>query len=325
MVRGDGAGRGGGVVVQYVRGVDAQRFAVEGGVGDGRRVVGADFAVKGGDGCVPVKARLGFVEFVRVGDAVCRLGRRLAGLREDVRHGAQQGGAAERHQAVVQAGGGVVGGDGQARFCPDRAGIQAFIHLHDADAGLRVACFDGALDGGGTAPARQQRGVDVKAAKAGVGEKPRRQEQAVSGDDDEVRARQFGKRRRVGVQFFRLGDGEVMCERGFFDGAGGEFAPASGWAVGLGKDAVNGVVAAVNQCLQVVRGEGGGAGKPEAGAHVSRSFCKRDLASFFSRRSRFKRERWSIKRTPFKWSISCWMHTPNRPSASPSQRLPPRS
>ena len=85
VVRGDGAGRGGGGVVQYVRGVDAQRFAVEGGVGDGRRVVGADFAVKGGDGCVPVKARLGFVEFVRVGDAVCRLGRRLAGLREDVR------------------------------------------------------------------------------------------------------------------------------------------------------------------------------------------------------------------------------------------------
>ena len=80
MVRGDGAGRGGGGVVQYVRGVDAQRFSVEGGVGDGRRVVGADFAVKGGDGCVPVKARLGFVEFVRVGgDAVCRLGRRLAG------------------------------------------------------------------------------------------------------------------------------------------------------------------------------------------------------------------------------------------------------
>ena len=116
-----------------------------------------------------------------LGDAVCRLGRRLAGLREDVRQGAQQGVATEHHQAVMQAGGGVAIGDGQARFRPDCAGVEACVHLHDADTGLMVARFYRALDGGSAAPTRQERGVDVEAAEARVGEKPRRQEQAVGG------------------------------------------------------------------------------------------------------------------------------------------------
>ncbi len=46
----------------------------------------------------------------------------------------------------------------------DGPGIEAGVHLHDADAGARVAGFDGAHDRRGAAPARQQRGMDVDGA-----------------------------------------------------------------------------------------------------------------------------------------------------------------
>jgi exodeoxyribonuclease III len=48
-------------------------------------------------------------------------------------------------------------------------------------------------------------------------------------------------------------------------------------------------------------------------------------AAFFTlatARSRFRRERWSRKRMPSRWSISCWMQTAKRPSASSSTGLP---
>ena len=49
---------------------------------------------------------------------------------------------------------------------PDRTGIEPGFHLHDAHARRRVAGFDRSMDGGGTAPAGQQGGMNVQAAKA---------------------------------------------------------------------------------------------------------------------------------------------------------------
>ncbi len=44
------------------------------------------------------------------------------------------------------------------------ARVQSFIHLHEGNAGLAVPGHDRVLNRGGTAPARQQRGVDVDTA-----------------------------------------------------------------------------------------------------------------------------------------------------------------
>ena len=135
--------------------VEAQGFAVQVCIGDGNGVVGTDFARQGGDGLLPVELGFGFTQFVCVGNALCGLRRGDAGLREDVGQGAQEGVSTELHEAVMQGGGGVVRSDGEAAFLPDGASVQAFVHLHDADAGFFVARFDSALDGGGPPPARQ--------------------------------------------------------------------------------------------------------------------------------------------------------------------------
>ena len=66
----------------------------------------------------------------------------------------------------MQAGGGIRRFDREGAAQQDRSGIQAGFHLHDADAGFRIAGEQGALDRRCTAPARQQRSVDIDAAEA---------------------------------------------------------------------------------------------------------------------------------------------------------------
>ena len=98
-------------------------------------------------------------------------------------HGGAHGG-----QPVVQSLRVVFHGDLQGIAQQHRSGIEAGIHLHDADAGLVVSRQQRALNRRGTAPTRQQRGVDVEAAPARRGgrvlpthgiEHPLRQQQAV--------------------------------------------------------------------------------------------------------------------------------------------------
>ena len=54
------------------------------------------------------------------------------------------------------------------------------------------------------------------------------------------------------------------------------------------------------------------------------SLSERRLAFFTlsTARWRFRRERWSIKSVPSRWSISCWMQTAYMPSAISSTSLP---
>src|SRR6476646_11344396 len=63
-----------------------------------------------------------------------------------------------------------------------------------------------------------------------------------------------------------------------------------------------------------------------AGPHAAfKPWSFRHLASFFSTMSRFRRERWSMNTTPFRWSISCWTQTASRPPISASWALPSTS
>ena len=48
----------------------------------------------------------------------------------------------------------------------NRTGIEAFVHLHDHHAGLRVPCHDSTLDRRSPAPARQQRRMAVEGTEA---------------------------------------------------------------------------------------------------------------------------------------------------------------
>jgi hypothetical protein len=72
-------------------------------------------------------------------------------------------------------------------FSPEhRAGIQPSVHLHDRNAGFAVAGKQSALNRRGTAPARQQGGVNVERAEARSFEKCGREKQSVSGYDQRV-------------------------------------------------------------------------------------------------------------------------------------------
>ncbi len=45
------------------------------------------------------------------------------------------------------------------------AGVEAFLHAHDCDAGLAISGHDGSLDGGSATPSRQKRRVEIETAK----------------------------------------------------------------------------------------------------------------------------------------------------------------
>src|SRR5690554_387051 len=180
----------GGVAAALLQGcglVDADALLAQIGKGAGPGVKGTNqaFDLDGAAGPVDVAFFLGqFVGVVGVG-VVLRLGGQFAVCQ--LRQGFNNGTAAHVRQAVVQAAAGVVGVDRGAGFQQHIAGIQAFVHLHDGDAGFRIAGGNGPLDRGGTAPARQQGGVDVQAAVGRDVQNGFRQDQAVSGYDHHVR------------------------------------------------------------------------------------------------------------------------------------------
>jgi hypothetical protein len=68
----------------------------------------------------------------------------------------------------------------------DRSRVEAFRDAHDGDAGFAVARHDGAVDGGGAAPARQQRGVEIKGAVRRGLEDGARQNQPIGHDHGSI-------------------------------------------------------------------------------------------------------------------------------------------
>ena len=119
------------------------------------------------------------VSFGARGNAGLRLRDRLqAALVQPVQRGCHRF-AAEFRQAVVQRAARGLRADGCALHQKHGAGVQAFVHRHDGDAGLAVAGQDRVLDRGRSPPAGQQRGVDIQAAESRRGQNRRRQQQPV--------------------------------------------------------------------------------------------------------------------------------------------------
>ena len=177
--------------------------------------------------------------------------------------------AAKLGQPVVQRAGGVCAFDGEGFGEQHVAGVQAGIHLHDGDAGLRVARFNGAVNRRGAAPARQQRGVDIQATQPGRVKHPLRQDQPVGGHHHHVGICRFnGLARASGVfrvfavqpQASGLGNGNGVALRPLLDGRGVQLHAAPGGPVGLGQHQRN-VKTGGQQLGQGDTGEFGGTGK----------------------------------------------------------------
>ena len=157
-----------------------------------------------------------------------RLGQRRERLHDCVRTGL--------HQPLMQGGGAIVR---QNRHCftqQHRAGVEAFFHAHDADAALVIASLNRALDRGGTAPARQQRGVNIEAAERRNIEHRARQNQAVGGHHHDIvrGAAQAFDGGGIVFEGGRLKHLDAACQRDALDGAGHQFQAAPGRAVRLG-------------------------------------------------------------------------------------------
>ena len=137
----------------------------------------------------------------------------------------------------MQLAAGFFGPDVQALRQQHRPGIQAGLHLHQADAGLLVAGFDGALDRRRAAPAGQQRGMHVPAAVLRDVEHRLRQDQAVGHHDHHV-GLHLAQCVLGGLllQRQRLQYGNAALDRLQLDRGRRQPAPSAGGPVGLGVD-----------------------------------------------------------------------------------------
>ena len=133
-------------------------------------------------GLVPVDPRLGLFDLGGVGDALFALFGQLQPAALQRAHRAHHQVGPERRQRVMQIGRRHRIRDRQPLGHRDVAGIEADIHLHHHHAALGIARHDGAVDRGGAAPARQQRGMQIEAAELRGVENGLGQDHAI-GDD----------------------------------------------------------------------------------------------------------------------------------------------
>ena len=223
----------------------------------GKGVEGAQLARQHGGRLGPVEPGLGLVDLAGVGDAGLGLhhGKQLIETRQGVDHEF----AAQCGKAVVQAAGTVLRIDGHGLGQQHGAAVESGFHLHDGDAGLRVARLDRAMDRRRAAPARQQRSMDVDAAARRQVEHGLRQDQAVGGHHH-----QFGAaldaggadrlvRRRI-LEPLGLGHRNGVRQGDFLYGGGLQHHAAPGRAVGLGQHQHH-LVSGGEQGFQCRRGE----------------------------------------------------------------------
>src|SRR5207248_10358965 len=110
---------------------------------------------------------------------------------------------------------GVAPGDGQAALEQHGAGVETRVHLHDRDAGFGIPRKDRPLDGGGAAPARQDRRVNVDAPEPWERQHLSRKNEAVGHNDESFRIP--GLKRRTGFlarERLGLDDRQAVGERG---------------------------------------------------------------------------------------------------------------
>src|SRR5690606_29986700 len=146
---------------------DLHRRVIKHRPGHRPRIEGANHVEQLCSRALPVDARIILAELVRVGDAVGRLHNSVFLQRGQIIQCLDQSLGTEGRQPVMDTAAGIVIADRRALFQQHRAGVQPSFHLHDADAGFRVARLDGTLDRRRATPAWQQRTVDIDTAITG--------------------------------------------------------------------------------------------------------------------------------------------------------------
>ena len=246
----------------------------------------------------------GLVDLVGVGDALFWL--RCAHQRIGRGQGLHDALATQHGQLVVQRGGGGVRCDGQRAQQQHVARVQAGVHLHDGDAALAVTGLDGPMDGRSTAPAWQERGMNVQTPLGRQGQHPVGQDQAVSGHHHGLGtagmqqvAGLLGVLRVAAVQAqaARLRDGDVVFQGQLLDGRRLQLQTAAGRAVGLGEHQDH----PMTRCQQ--RGQGLArehrrASKHEPHGQACASRCA--LSILVLMRPRLSKDRYSTNTLPFK-------------------------
>ena len=132
--------------------------------------------------------------------------------------------------------GGALLGDGGRCLRTVRTGIEVVDHGHDRDACDLIAGEDGALDGSGTAPARQQRRMHVDAALRGDIEHGVGQDGAVGGDRDQVGGELAHGGDLVGRDAGALAHGDAQLLGTHLDRRRLEGAAARAHGIGTGED-----------------------------------------------------------------------------------------
>ncbi len=195
-----------------------------------------------------IQRGFGLVQLGRVGHAFGRLGHARQAAGRQGGQGLHDRRGARGGQIVVQGRRGLFRTDRHPADQQHVARVQAGVHLHDGYPGFRVARLDGALDGRGAAPARQQAGVDIQAAAGRQVQHPLRQDQPIGRDHHDIRRDGQQLVARLGgfvgvapvqAQAARLRDRNAGGQRRLLDQAGRELEPAPGRAVGLRQDQRN--------------------------------------------------------------------------------------
>ena len=220
-------------------------------------------------------------------------------------------------KAGFQARRGGAAGHGQAMAAENGAGIETLVHAEDRQTGFAVAMENGVGYRGGAPPARQERWMKIDAAKSRHVENGPRKDQSIGGNHRHVGVeRPEGGRSRAVPQRDRCPHVEAKGLGPFGDHGGAHALAAAGAARRLRVDGHD-VVAIAMQGLQHRQGEGRRSHERKLqGGHAmsrSRAFFHLIILRRISRRRRT--ERWSTKRMPSRWSISCCRQRARRPSA----------
>jgi hypothetical protein len=210
-----------------------QSFFSEESAGTGGRTKSANLALEIHRRPLPVELCFPLVDLRGVRHSACGLRHRPGPPAVQLLENVEERYATERGQLVVKRAGVVVRGDGELPLLVDRAGVEAFVHLHDGDPAQRVAGQERPLDRCGAAPARQERCMDVYGSQARHRENRRRHEQSI-GDDDEQLGPYFAQAALDvrGLQRGRLVDLAAPLERQLLDRTRRQVQPAPGRPIG---------------------------------------------------------------------------------------------
>jgi len=173
-------------VVKHLRSEDPKLLSVEPGVRDGLRVEGPHLPLDLYGLLRPVDSGLA------LRDAGC-VSRPLLRLRTGCKRAAgeacqrlEQSIRPKRSELPPERPSCMAGQNLQAPLQEHWAGIEPCVQLHDGHTGPAVPSQYGAFDWGGTAPARQKRGVNVQAAQPGEREHLGRHDEPVRDDDQNI-------------------------------------------------------------------------------------------------------------------------------------------